>query len=285
MNELKQQQAALIAELESLENSLPILEVEWSNAPSNYSAQGNIIGSPERSSGAEKISNVRSRIRAIPNELAAIERDIAHLELAEKIGRIKASSIQTMTEAADQVSALENKNAHLIERFQSIKSEADTALEEAQQAERDAATSFARSLANGDSEGEKAANNLMQKAAKQLSATEEYVRRQDLVLSAVQAELEALDAQLTAARKRGKDAKTAVLDAVEFALREEWDTVTEHLATLGGRLVAISHQKDGIGDSLNRLKVPRFRPSYTTLDLSDLTVRAHAISLTDLLAA
>lgn len=285
MNELKQQKAALITELESLENSLPQLEVEWRNAPSNYSAEGNVIGGPERNAASEKISNLQSRIRAIPSKLASIERELTYLEHAEKIGRIKAEALQTMSEGADQASALKKKKAHVTERLQSIQSEADAALEKAQQAELDAAAFYARCLANCDREGEKAANSDMQKAAKQLSTTDEQVRRQDLVLKALQAELDTLDTQIAEAEKRGENAKTAALDAIEFALREQWDAATENLAALGARLVAISHHKGGVGDSMNRIKVPRFGPSYTTLDLSDLTARAHALSLDDLLAA
>ncbi|WP_242486253.1 hypothetical protein [Pseudomonas sp. TH03] len=47
MNELKKQHAALIAEREMLEMSLPQLDAAWRNAPSNYSPVGNMIGSPE----------------------------------------------------------------------------------------------------------------------------------------------------------------------------------------------------------------------------------------------
>ncbi|WP_122409365.1 hypothetical protein [Pseudomonas viridiflava] len=285
MNELKQQQNALITELERLKNSLPQLEAEWCNTPSNYSAQGNMIGSAERDAASKNLSAVQSRIRAIPSELAAIERELTYLEHTENVVRIKAESLQERSKAAAQASALQKKKTYVTERLQSIQAEADTTLEKAQQAERDAATSYARCLANNDSEGEKVANSEMQKAAKQLATTDEHVRRQDLVLNALQAELDAIDIQLTAARKRADDAKTAVLDALEFSVREEWDLATEHLAALGGKLVAISYQKGGIGDSLTRLKVPRFGPTHTTLDLSDITVRAHTLSLDDLLSA
>lgn len=39
MNQLKQQQVALIQELETLEQSLPQLEAEWRNAPSGFSVR------------------------------------------------------------------------------------------------------------------------------------------------------------------------------------------------------------------------------------------------------
>ncbi|WP_423749318.1 hypothetical protein [Pseudomonas sp. VD9] len=83
MNQLKQQQADLIQELETLEESLPQLEAEWRNAPSGYSANGNVIGSPEGREAMEKVSSVKSRINAIPGELASIDRKIQHLEHLE----------------------------------------------------------------------------------------------------------------------------------------------------------------------------------------------------------
>lgn len=155
MNELKQQQAALIAERETLENSLPHLEEAWRNAPSNYSSIGNMIGSPEKSEAMDRFSSAESRLRSIPHELDRHEQKLAYLDRMEQIGEIKENSIQTMSEAAAEVEALERTRAHLSERLQAIQSEAEQSLEKAQQAERDAASLYARSLASGDSEGEK----------------------------------------------------------------------------------------------------------------------------------
>ncbi|WP_225595428.1 hypothetical protein [Pseudomonas sp. PDM05] len=154
MNQLKQQQAAFIQELETLKESLPQLEAEWRNAPSGFSANGNVIGSPESRDAMERLSSVTARIDAIPGELASIDRKLQHLERLEKIGQIKADAIQAMTDATAEVEALERRKSHLNERFQTIQSEADQALQKAQQAERDAATSYAKCLASGDAEGE-----------------------------------------------------------------------------------------------------------------------------------
>lgn len=154
MNELKQQQAALNQELEMLEQSLPQLEADWRNAPRGFSAVGNPIGSPEASEAADKISSAEARIRAIPHDLAAIDRKIQHLERLEKNDQIKVDSIQAMSDATAEIEALERKKKHLSERFYTIQSEADQALEKAQQAERDAATFYAKSLASRDAEGE-----------------------------------------------------------------------------------------------------------------------------------
>jgi len=285
MNELKQQQTALRKELETLEQSLPQLEAEWRNAPSEYNANGNAIGSPESREAMEKVSSVTSRIRAIPGALAAIDRKIQHLERLEKIDQVKAESIQAMTDANAEVEALERKKKHLNERFQTIQSEADQSLEKAQQAERDAATCYAKSLASGDIEGEKSASSEMQKAAKQLATTDEQVRRQDLILGALQVELDTLEAQIKNARQRGDEAKTAALNAVGFALDEEWNAATERLMAVGARILAVSYQKGGMGDALSGLEVPRFGPFHSRLDRTDLANVAHNISLAELLAA
>ncbi|WP_256823159.1 MULTISPECIES: hypothetical protein [unclassified Pseudomonas] len=285
MNQLKQQQVALIQELEILEQSLPQLEAEWRNAPSGFSANGNIIGSPESREAMEKLSSVKARIDVIPRELASIDSKLQHLEKMGKIGQIKADAIQAMTDATAEVETLERKKSHLNERFQTIQSEADQALEKAQQAERDAATSYAKCLASGDAEGEKTASGEMQRAAKQLATTDEQVRRQDLILSALQVELDALEAQITSARQRGDESKTAALSAVGFALDEEWNAVTEQLLAVGARLLAVSYQKGGMGDGLSGLEVPRFGPFHSRLERSDLAAVARNISLAELLAA
>lgn len=285
MNQLKQQQVALIQELETLEESLPQLEAEWRNAPSGFSANGNIIGSPESREAMEKLSSVKARIDVIPRELASIDNKLQHLEKMEKIGQIKADAIQAMTDATAEVETLERKKSHLNERFQTIQSEADQSLEKAQQAERDAATSYAKCLASGDAEGEKTASGEMQRAAKQLATTDEQVRRQDLILSALQVELDALEAQITNARQRADEAKTAVLNAVGFALNEEWNAATEQLLAVGARILAVSYQKRGMGDGLSGLEVSRFGPFHSRLERSDLATVARNISLEELLAA
>ena len=266
-----------------LEESLPQLEAEWRNAPSGFSANGNVIGSPESCEAMEKLSSVKARIDAIPGELASIDRKLQHLERLEKIGPIKADAIEAMTNATAEVEALERKKAHLSERFQTIQSEADQALEKAQQAERNAATSYAKSLASGDSEGEKSASSEMQKAAKQLATTDEQVRRQDLILGALQVELDSLEAQITNTRQRSDEAKTATLSAIGFALDEEWNAATEQLLSVGARILAVSYLKGGMGDALSRLEVPRFGPFHSRLDRAGLAAVARNISLEQLL--
>lgn len=100
MNELKQQKATLVTELEALENRLPHLEAAWRNAPSNYSAVGNMIGSPEKSEAMDKYSCAQARLRSIPGEINRIEQKLAYLERITQADQIKKESIHAMSKAA-----------------------------------------------------------------------------------------------------------------------------------------------------------------------------------------
>ena len=284
MNQLKQQQAALMQELEKLEESLPQLEAEWRNAPSEFSANGNVIGSPESREAMEKLSSVKARIDAIPGELASIDRKLQHLERSEKIVQIKADAVKAMSDATTEFEALERKKSYLNERFQKFQTEANQALEKAQQAERDAVTYYAKCLASGDTEGEKSASSEMQKAAKQLITTDEQVRKQEMILLALQTEIDNIDVQIKDSQQCVTRAKTEALQAVLLIQEEKWNTVTEKLAAVGAQITAINDFKGGMADPIPRLEVPRFGPFHSTLNSSSLNSAARHISLEDILS-
>ena len=285
MNELKQQQAALIAERESIENSLPVLDAAWRNAPTNYSPIGNVIGSPEKSAAMDRYSSAECRLRAIPYELERTETKIAYLERMEQVDEIKTQSIQTMSIVAAEIEALERTRSHLGERLQSIQTDAEQSLEKAQQAERDAASLYARSLASGDSEGEKAANGEIQKAAKQLASTDEHVRRQELILVALQAELDSLEARIADAKQRENEAKKSALSAVGLTLDEEWNAATNHLIAIGARILAVDYQQGNSGYGFSNLDIPRFGPFHSDIRREELAAAARNITFEELLAA
>lgn len=285
MNELKKQHAALIAEREMLENSIPQLESAWHSAPKNYSPVGNMIGRPESSAAMDRLSDAQARLRAIPGKLELIERKLAHMERLALVKQTQAKSMKIMSDSASTVETLEQSRAHLSERFQAIQAESEQSLEQAQQAERDAASLYARSLAKGDDKGAASANSAIQKAAQQLAATDEQVRQQELILAAIQNELDTISAQITTAQQQGDEARKAVLNAIGLSLDEEWNAAVKQLAAVGSRILAVSYQKGGMGDALSRLNVPRFGPGVSSLDRGDLAAAASGISLADLLAA
>lgn len=285
MNELKQQRAALVAEHETIENNLSALEAAWHNAPNNYSPIGNMIGSPERREAMDRLSSAKARLRAIPSEIERIDKKIAYLERMDQVDEIKSQSIQTMSVAAAEVEALERTQSHLKERLLTIQTDAEQSLEKAQQAERDAASLYAKSLASGDGEGEKAANGEIQKAAKQLATTDEHVRRQELILVALQAELDSLEARIADAKQRENEAKKSALSAVGLTLDEEWNAATNHLVAIGARILAVDYQQGNSGYGFSNLDVPRFGPFHSDIRREELAAAARNITLEELLAA
>lgn len=285
MKDLKQQHAALTAESIAIENSLPQLEAAWKNAPSNFNQYGNEIGTPEGRAAMDRSSEANARLRAIPDELKSLEKKMAHLERLSQVDQTRSDSLKAMSEAAAEVKELELIQTNLSARLQAIQSEAKQALEKAQQEERDAASRFARSLACGDSKAEKTATNDIQTAATQLAATDEDVRRQELIISALQSELANIETQISNARQRENEAMKIALIAVALVLDEEWNEAARQLAIVGSKVLAVCYQQGGMGDALSSLEVPRFGPFLSRLNRSDLTAAAHTISLADLLGA
>lgn len=87
----------------------------------------------------------------------------------------------------------------------------------------------------------------MLKAAKQLTTTDEQVRRQELILTAPQAELDSIETQISNVRQKGNEAKKTTLNAIGLALDEEWNAASEQLVAVGARILAVSYQKVGSG--------------------------------------
>ena len=284
MKDLKQQHAALIAESIAIENSLPQLEAAWKDAPSNFNQYGNEIGTPEGRAAMDRSSEANARLRAIPCELQLLEKKMAHLERLSQVDQTKSESLKAMSEAATEVKGLELTQMNLSGRLQTIQSEAKLALEKAQQDERDAASRYARSLANGDSKAEKIATNDIQTAATQLATTDEHVRRQELIISALLSELAHIETQISNARQRENEAKKNALSAIALLLDEEWNEAAKQLADVGAKVLAVCYQQGGMGDALSGLEVPRFGPFHSRLNRSDLTALAREFSLEDLLS-
>ncbi|MNO01575.1 hypothetical protein D3C76_1807930 [compost metagenome] len=65
---------------------------------------------------------------------------------------------------------------------------------------------------------------------------------------------------------------------------EEWNVLAERLATLGARKSVLNHARDGHGDGLRELTIPRFGPASQVLDRDYVIDLASKISVTDLLA-
>ncbi|WP_252090811.1 hypothetical protein [Pseudomonas sp. MWU13-3659] len=284
MNELKKQRDELIAERDALEASIPGQLSAWRDMPNAW-RNGNCVGSPEATAAAEKISADECRVRSISAELEKLDNEIEYRERLENAEESKTQARQIMSDSTSAISILEGKRRLLFGRLQAIQKDMELALEAARQAELDAANLYARSIASGDSKGEKAANTEMQKASNQLVEADEHARRQELLTTALQAEIDSLDAQIAHAQKQGQEAQSAALAATEIALGDEWNHLAEQLAVVGARILAANRHRGGAAMALSRLSIPGFGPSARELQRDDVLDRSKGVTLADLLEA
>ncbi|EMR0690124.1 TPA: hypothetical protein ACLESW_004769 [Pseudomonas aeruginosa] len=285
MKELKKQRDALISERDTLDASIPGLRAAWEAAPNNWDRHGNCIGSPERTAAMNKLSAAEGRLRSIPGAIERIDREISYQERLADAKQARAKARQVMSDSASTVAALSSTRGLVHERLQSIQKETELAIERAQQAELDAANLYARSVATGNSEGEKAASNEMQKASAMLIQADEHARRQELIIAALQAEIDVLDTQITTAQQQQSQAQDNALAAAELTLGEEWNRLAEQLAAVGAKILAADRYRGGGSMLLSGLSIPSFGPSSRELCCNDVLAVAEGITLADLIEA
>ncbi|MCT8187337.1 hypothetical protein KY382_03925 [Pseudomonas monteilii] len=285
MKELKKQRDELIAERDVLEASIPELRATWQGMPSNWDHRGNCVGSPEKTAAMNKCTGAEARVRSISGHLEQIDREISYQERLANAKQVKAKARQVMSDSANAVAALESTRKLVLERLQAIKKETDLAIERAQQAELDAANLYARSVATGDREGEKSASNEMQKASTLLIEADEHARRQDLIVAALQAEIDTLDTQISDAQQQRSQAQDSALAAVELALGDEWNRLAKQLAAVGSRVLAVDHHRGSGSMMLSDLSIPLFGPVSRNLHHDEVLEGAKDISLADLIEA
>ncbi|PTV59438.1 hypothetical protein [Pseudomonas putida] len=285
MKELKKQRDILIAERDALEASIPELRATWQRIPSNWDHRGNCVGSPEKTAAMNKCTGAEARVRSISGHLERIEREISYQERLANAKQVKAKARQVMSDSANTVAALENTRRLVLERLQAIKKETDLAIERAQQAELAAANLYARSIATGDREGEKSASSEMQKASTLLIEADEHARRQDLIVGALQAEIDTLDTQIADAQQQRSQAQDNALTAAELSLGDEWNRLARQLAAVGSQILAVDHHRGSGSMMLSDLSIPLFGPSSRDLRRDDVLEGVKDIALTDLIEA
>ena len=133
---------------------------------------------------------------------------------------------------------LNEKRESLSTRLEQIQQQAVEDLAKARQAETDAATAYAQSVAWGDTEGEKNANTDAQKAAKNLATAIEHNRRQHLIINALEQELVIVDQHIAETRNEHQAIQKTALLLAEKVLEEQWNEKAQALMDMGAKLWA-----------------------------------------------
>lgn len=179
---------------------------------------------------------------------------------------------------------LNEKHESLSNRLEQIQQQAVEDLAKARQAETDAATAYAQSVAWGDTEGEKNANTDAQKAAKNLATAIEHNRRQHLIITALEQELVIVDQHIAEAQSEHLTIQRTALLLAEKVLAEQWNEKAQALMDMGAKLWA---SKRFLGDdqlSLRRLVLPKEGEGFDTWGSRELADRSYKFTVEDVLS-
>lgn len=153
---------------------------------------------------------------------------------------------------------LNAKRHSLSTRLEEIRQQTQEEMASARQAETQAASAYARAVAWGDVEGEKAASTDAQKAAKNLTTATEQHRRQLLIITA--------------------------LRLAHDALEETWNEAAQALLDVGGKLYAAANLIGRDPVSLFKLDIPEQGENSGSWRWRDLVDRGSKHRTRDLLA-
>lgn len=179
---------------------------------------------------------------------------------------------------------LNEKRESLSTRLEQIQQQAVEDLAKARQAETDAATAYAQSVAWGDTEGEKNANTDAQKAAKNLATAIEHNRRQHLIITALEQELVIVEQHIAEAQREHLAIQRTALLLAEKVLEEQWNEKAQALMDMGAKLWATQRLLGDDQLSLRRLVLPKEGEGFDTWGSRELADRSYRFTVEDVLS-
>ncbi|QVM97538.1 hypothetical protein JYG36_04945 [Pseudomonas sp. SORT22] len=218
------------SELEELKGQIPQWEAHLSDPSFAATSAGDDF--------QIRLREAKFKIENIEHKISVIDQDIAWWDRKVSSSELMAEYTETMSNWATDKDDLEGKRNVLSTRLAETKSQSERMIADARRAEEVAARAFAQAVAWSDVEGEKKAADDAQKAAKALSSAMEHQRRQAFIITAMEQEIETIDAHIEeAAREFVRAERSAILVALE-RLEEKWDASAKELLEVGAKLYA-----------------------------------------------
>ncbi|EPJ7847362.1 chromosome segregation protein SMC [Pseudomonas aeruginosa] len=226
--------------------------------------------SPNGQSLKIPLQEARSKVDNVEYKISVIDQEIAWFDRKANSSALMADYKETMSNWATDKADLEGKRRVLNTRLAQTKSQSEKLIADARQAEEEAARAYAQAVAWSDDEGEKKAADDAQKAAKALSSAMEHQRRQGLLITAMEQEIETIDAHIKeAADEVLKAERSAVVIALE-RLEEQWDASVKELLDLGAKLYAAKRYMGREQMEFHRFYVGSQLESFKIWDERDL---------------
>lgn len=230
------------------------------------------------------INNARSSIGSIEQKISVIDLDIAWVDRKQNSIALIAEYRETMQNWSLDKEDLLGKRKALSNRFEDTKKRVEKMLNEAQQAEENAATAYAQAVAWGDTQAENAAAAEAQKAAKILAAAQEHQCRQQSIMSALKNELKTVDEHIEEAEQGFAKAERAAVSLATERLQDEWDTAVEMLAKIGAKIYSgksyLGHEHFAFHGLMIRSELD-FHKTWTQTELMKLSSKIPPQQLID----
>lgn len=286
MKDLQEQRAALVNELEELEQSLPDLEADWENTrKKSHGVSQPMQSNPRAQVAMEKLSTAQSRLEQLQKDIQRLDQLIELLAQAANADQQIQTAIQATNTAEATACALRAKCEQVAAKVTALESEIAEARAAAEAVEASAAQALASA---SDDKAEKAARAQLDKAAELAIASEASIRLKQRTIDALTTELQNIEQQLEECAQQRREAEQTAGTAALVKLSELWNQKAAELAEVGELLAAADRLIGGRLERLGDLKLPLLGSKrgnqidrYGLLDQAE--ERGH--SLTDFLSA
>lgn len=230
--------------------------------------------SGERGSIETDLNISLGRISSLQHRIEMIDRGLDWHQRKQNTPSLMADYHEHLRSwTADKSELLEKRKA-LTTRLEEVKTQTGKQTSKARAAEEEAARNYAQAVAWGDVDAEKTASAAAQKAAKALETAQEHERRQGLIVTALEREIQVVDEHIEEAdREYAKLERSAVVLATE-RLEEEWDAAAQALIDLGGKLYAGMQYLGREQMTFHELRIPSRLDLYRQWSQSSLMVGA-----------
>jgi chromosome segregation ATPase len=254
MNNLENQRAALVNELEELECNLPALEADWQAARrKRHGVSHPMQSDPSSREAMEKVSNANSRLEQLRREIQQLDQVIELLAQAAAADQQIQAAIQAITSADSSASALRAKCKQLTAKVAILTTE----IAEAQAAAEAVEASAAQALASAsDEKADKAARVQLEKATELAVASEASIRLKQRAIDALGTELQSIEQELEQIALHRREAEQDAGTAALVKLSELWNQQASELAAIGTLLVAADRLIGGRLELLSDLNLP-----------------------------
>ena len=276
IQEMKDRRDQLTSEMESLRAALTPYEMALENPETIEQGREREV--------RDQYNERKRKIDSLDMELYQLNPKIHRREnLANCEALMSDYTAEMANWAADEIE-LNEKRQSLSTRLEEVRQQAQKEIAGARQAETLAATAYAQAVAWGDVEGEKAASSDVQKAAKNLTASAEQHRRQQLIITALEQELVTVDRHITEAQEEHQKIQQKALRLAHAALEERWNETAQALLEVGSKLYAASRMINRDPVSLLKLDIPQLGENFGSWKWGELADRSSRHRMQDLLS-